>query len=113
MCSWALRAKDQEEAWNKNVMVNRVGTDNKPQCINSKNNACGLAIITFCEVISCQVITFHTVSDYGSKGPALFIQDMATMLEPKVVFPCLGNVNSVNALLANLLWNMGQSKKEQ
>lgn len=66
-------------------------TDNKCQCINSKNNACDLAIITICEVISCEVITLHAISDYGSKWPTLFIQDMSIMVEPKKkCFPALG-----------------------
>lgn len=79
MCSCALSTKDQEEPWNNNVMINRVEMDNKSQRINSKNNAWDLAIIKLCKVICCEAITFHSISDYRSKWPALLIQDRSIM----------------------------------
>lgn len=76
MCDWALRSKDWEKPWNSNVMINGVEMDNKSQRINSKNNAWDLAIIKLCEVICCEAITFHSISDSRSRWPALLIQDM-------------------------------------
>lgn len=107
-----LRTKDQEELWNNNVMINRVEMDNKSQWINSKNNAWDLVIIKLCKVICCEAINFYSISDYHSKWPALLVQDMSVTSGAKKVFPCLGNVNSVNALLANTAAELGKKQGE-
>lgn len=77
MRNWALRTKDQEEAWNNNTMINGVEMTKSKQ-INSKN-VWDLAITKLCKVICCEAITFHSISNYLSKWPTLLIQDMSIM----------------------------------
>lgn len=72
-----------ENQWSKRTLAqecdDKVEMVNISQQVNSKNNAWDLASIKLCEVLFCEAITFHSISDFHSTWPALLIQDMSMM----------------------------------